>query len=135
MLLTIIENYDIFISNKGERMDSKVTRDDAIRLNYECTLISMVLDSQELKDFMRDNHIEKVDLPCINNRLEKAKKFYLSQENVLRAVNDLDTDIKIYTLLKFNSGELAKDLEEIKPEVEASIKQVAAESESGESNF
>lgn len=113
-------------------MEVNVTRDDAIKLNYECTLISMALDNQELKDIMRDSRIEKINLPCFNDRLEKAKKFYLSQDNVLRAVNDLALDIKMYTLIKFNSGELEKDLEAIKPEVEASVKQVAAEIESGE---
>lgn len=113
-------------------MKVKVTRDDAIRLNYECTLILMALEENQLwQEFTQLYKLEKTDLPCFRNRIATIQKFDIAQDNVFRAINDVTLDSKIYTIKKLNSGELMKDLEIIKSEVDASIKLLITELESG----
>ena len=110
-------------------MSVEITRDDVIRMSYELNVIMTILKEKEIADLMTKYHINEKQLPCFYNRLLTSKRYYNSQRNSTKAILDLQSDIKVYTLGKFADGQYKKDVEVMKPEVLVSIKQIASATE------
>lgn len=98
-----------------------ITKEEIVRLNYECILISILVENENIKSNIRDNGLRMEDLPCFADRINKINDYYNSSQNPKQAERDLTQEMNNFIYSKAKSGEMKKDLANMLPKIYSSL--------------
>lgn len=103
--------------------NKNLTRDDAIKVQYEELLISMIIEENALT-FVKAN-VSKSNFPPIKERVEATLAYVSSLPgNIYFEINRLSQEAQTYALTKAVNGEIEKDKKNLEKEFFSEISKV-----------
>lgn len=95
--------------------NKKLTRDEAIKVQYEELLLSMIIEENALT-FVKAN-VSKSNFPPIKERVEATMSYVNSLPgNIYFEINKLSQEAQTYALQKAVNGEIQKDKKALETE-------------------
>lgn len=97
------------------------TKEELEKLNYECILISILVENEDVKTKMKNSGLRLENLSCFCDRLDKINDYYNSQSEQEDIETDQEGDLKDYISRKAHSGDMKKDLAGMLSEIYRSL--------------